>query len=121
MIGVAVLAVLLAVVWAVTAFLYRRDARAAHATIASRDRLIGEKNERLTILADALDAERSAHRATTATLDHYVYAGDRTSMVGQQVGPTTLRDYLTAVDAVYDPATDTTRVGFAFGLHEVTS
>lgn len=72
MIGVAVLAVLLAVVWAVTAFLYRRDARAAHATIASRDRLIGEKNERLTILADALDAERSAHRATTATLDHYV-------------------------------------------------
>lgn len=42
-------------------------------------------------------------------------------MVGQQVGPTTLRDYLTAVDAVYDPATDTTRVGFAFGLHEVTA
>ena len=46
------------------------------------------------------------------------YQGDRTAMVGQKVGPTTLRDYLTAVDAVYDPATDTTRVGFAFGLHE---
>lgn len=72
MIGVAVLAVLLAVVWAVTAFLYRRDARAAHATIASRDRLIGEKNERLTILADALDAERTAHRGTTSILDHYI-------------------------------------------------
>ena len=72
MIGVAVLAVLLAIVWAVTAFLYRRDARAAHATIWSRDRLIKGKNERLTILANALDAERAEHRSTANVLDSYI-------------------------------------------------
>lgn len=44
------------------------------------------------------------------------YAGDRRSMVGQVVGPTTLNDYATAVDAEYDAAADRTRVGFAFGI-----
>lgn len=34
------------------------------------------------------------------------------------MGPTTLQDYVTAVDAVYEEATDTTRIGFAFGLLE---
>jgi len=49
------------------------------------------------------------------------YSGDQTHMVGQRVGPTTLGDWLTAVDANYDAATDTTRVGFAFGILEVTA
>lgn len=47
---------------------------------------------------------------------HATYRGNVEHMVGQPVGPTTLGDYLTAVDAAYNPVTDTTRVGFAFGL-----
>lgn len=47
------------------------------------------------------------------------YKGDRRSSVGQQMGPTTMRDYVTAVEAEYDEETDTTRLGFAFGLLEV--
>lgn len=37
-------------------------------------------------------------------------------MVGQVVGPTTLNDVATAVDAEYDATADRTRVGFAFGI-----
>ncbi|MDO8308593.1 MAG: hypothetical protein Q7V58_09610 [Actinomycetota bacterium] len=44
------------------------------------------------------------------------YPGDVTHMVGQPVGPTTVGDYLTAVEATHDPDSGTTRVGFAYGL-----
>jgi len=47
---------------------------------------------------------------------HLTYQGNVEHIIGQPVGPTTLGDYLTAVTAPYDPATDTTNVGFAFGL-----
>ena len=50
----------------------RSRAKTNATTIASRDRLIGEKNERLTILANALDAERGEHRSTTNVLDTYI-------------------------------------------------
>ena len=42
------------------------------------------------------------------------YPGDVTHIVGEVKGPNMLREYLTAVTADYDPATDVTRVGFAY-------
>ena len=51
---------------------------------------------------------------TRPALRWATYAGDRRSMVGQVVGPTTLNDFATAVDAEYDATADRTRVGFAF-------
>lgn len=53
---------------------------------------------------------------TRPALRWATYAGDRRSMVGQVVGPTTLNDFATAVDAEYDATADRTRVGFAFGI-----
>lgn len=53
---------------------------------------------------------------TRPALRWATYAGDRRSMVGQVVGPTTLNDFATAADAEYDAAADRTRVGFAFGI-----
>lgn len=44
---------------------------------------------------------------------HAAYRGDCTHIVGEVKGPTTYGQYQTAVDAVYDAATDRTRVGFA--------
>ena len=49
-------------------------------------------------------------------LQHATYRGDVTHMVGQPVGPTMENDFLTAVEATFDPETNTTRVGFAYGL-----
>ncbi len=42
------------------------------------------------------------------------YPGNVEHIVGEIKGPNTFNEYLTAVTAVYDPATDTTRVGFAY-------
>jgi hypothetical protein len=45
------------------------------------------------------------------------YSGDVTHIVGEVKGPNTLNELVTAVTAVYDPETDKTRVGFAYGDH----
>lgn len=46
------------------------------------------------------------------------YPGNCTEVVGRQLmGPNTLGERLTPVIAVYDPETDTTRMGFAYGDH----
>lgn len=42
------------------------------------------------------------------------YPGDARSILGEVKGPNTIGEFLTAVAADYDPATDTTRVGFAY-------
>jgi hypothetical protein len=44
------------------------------------------------------------------------YPGNVVDSVGDVKGPNTLGEWLTAVGADYDPATDVTRVGFAFGI-----
>lgn len=44
---------------------------------------------------------------------HATYRGDCTHIVGEVKGPTTYGQHQTAVTAVYDEATDRTRVGFA--------
>jgi hypothetical protein len=44
---------------------------------------------------------------------HATYRGDQTHIVGEVKGPTTYDQWQAAVDAVYDQATDRTRVGFA--------
>lgn len=43
------------------------------------------------------------------------FPGNACEAIGQTVGPTTLRERLTAVTADYDPATNVTRVGYAYG------
>lgn len=43
---------------------------------------------------------------------HANYPGDCTHMVGEVKGPTTYGQLQVAVDAVFDPATGKTRVGF---------
>lgn len=46
------------------------------------------------------------------------YNGDVTEVVGKQyMGPNLLGEKLTPVVAVYDPETNKTRVGFAYGDH----
>ena len=42
------------------------------------------------------------------------YPGDVRHIVGEIKGPNTLGEYLTAVTAEHDPATNTTRGGFAY-------
>jgi hypothetical protein len=42
------------------------------------------------------------------------YPGDVTHIVGEIKGPNTWGEYMTALTAEHDPATDKTRVGFAF-------
>jgi hypothetical protein len=49
------------------------------------------------------------------------YIGDATHMVGEVKGPNTLGEPLTAVEAVYDPETNTTRVGFTYAKVEVST
>jgi hypothetical protein len=44
------------------------------------------------------------------------YYGDVTHIIGEVKGPNTLDEMLQAVTAVYDPETDRTRVGFAYGV-----
>lgn len=44
------------------------------------------------------------------------YPGDVTCMVGQLVGPNTFGEVLKCVVAAYNPATDTTRAGFAYWI-----
>ena len=50
----------------------RRRAKALTSTVESKDRVIKGKSERLMIRAKALDDERSDHRSTARTLDHYI-------------------------------------------------
>lgn len=52
---------------------------------------------------------RTAHRFAT-------YPGDVAHMAKRHevVGPNTLGEFMTAIAATYDPATDKTRVGFDF-------
>jgi hypothetical protein len=42
------------------------------------------------------------------------YPGDNTHIIGEVKGPNTLGEALRAVTADYDPAADTTRVGFSY-------
>ncbi len=51
---------------------------------------------------------------------HLTYRADVRHIVGEVKGPNLLDECLTAVTADYDPATGTTRVGFAIGIHEAT-
>ena len=52
---------------------------------------------------------------TTATPARFAtYPGNCTHMIGEVKGPNTLGEALRVVTADYDPATDTTRVGFAY-------
>jgi hypothetical protein len=46
------------------------------------------------------------------------YSGDVRHIIGEVKGPNLLDEVLTAVTADYDEASDTTRVGFAFGVHK---
>lgn len=43
------------------------------------------------------------------------FPGDAREAIGQTVGPTTLRERLTAVTADYNPDTNVTRVGYVYG------
>ncbi len=52
--------------------------------------------------------------APRAASRHANYPGDARHIVGEVKGPNTFGEFLTAVDAEYDPATDRTRVGFAY-------
>ena len=48
-------------------------------------------------------------------MKHLTYPGNvESTAIGQLVGPNTMREFLVAVDARYDPETDTTRVGFRY-------
>lgn len=42
------------------------------------------------------------------------YPGDNRHVIGEVKGPNTLGEALRAVTAEYDPATDSTRVGFSY-------
>lgn len=48
---------------------------------------------------------------------HATYPHDHTDGVGQLLGPDTTGAFVTAVEATYDAASDTTRLGFAYGIH----
>jgi hypothetical protein len=44
------------------------------------------------------------------------YNGDARPSVGELMGPTTMFEMVQVVDAVYDEKTNTTRLGFAYGV-----
>lgn len=49
------------------------------------------------------------------------YTGDHRHAVGRVMGPTySGAEVLTVVSATYDPTTDRTRLGLAYGVHRVT-
>lgn len=49
---------------------------------------------------------------------HLNYKGNCTAeAVGQIMGPNTMGELLTVVEAAYDPAADKTRLGLAYGVH----
>ena len=51
---------------------------------------------------------------------HATYPGNVEHIVGEIKGPNTIGERLTAVEAIYDPEVDKTRVGFAYTTtHEV--
>lgn len=45
------------------------------------------------------------------------YAGDRRGALWQVMGPNSFRERMTVVEATYDPATDRTTLGLAYGVH----
>ena len=47
------------------------------------------------------------------------YKGDRRGAVGQVMGPNLLSEYLTVVAADYDEAVGKTRLGLAYGVHQL--
>lgn len=50
------------------------------------------------------------------------YPGDVSYVVGYPMGPTHTHpdDYVTVVEATYDPEKNTTRLGFAYGIINLT-
>lgn len=52
--------------------------------------------------------------STAAPARFATYPGDCTHIVGEVKGPNNLGEAMRAVTADYDPAADTTRVGFAY-------
>lgn len=49
------------------------------------------------------------------------YSGDRTAeAVGKVMGPNLLGEYLTVVSAEFDEATNKTRMGLSYGIHNLT-
>lgn len=57
---------------------------------------------------------------TPAPVRWATYNADVRHIVGEVKGPNLLGEMLTAVTAEHDPETGQTRVGFAYGRHEVT-
>lgn len=55
-----------------------------------------------------------------APSSHLNYPGDVRHIVGEVKGRNYLGEWFTAVDAHYDADTDTTRVGFAIGIHDTS-
>lgn len=60
-------------------------------------------------------------KATPKPVRFANYRGDVRHIVGEVKGPNMLGESLTAVTADYDGVADRTRVGFAYGVHEVRS
>lgn len=56
---------------------------------------------------------------TPAASRHATYPSDARHMVGEVYGPNTLGEVLTAVIATFDQETGATRVGFAYGEHDL--
>lgn len=46
------------------------------------------------------------------------YNGECRESVGEVMGPNTMGEYLTVVEALYDPDSNTTRLGFSYGTQE---
>jgi hypothetical protein len=47
------------------------------------------------------------------------YKGDHRGSVGRVMGPNLLNEYLTVVEANYDAAAGTSRLGLAYGVHKL--
>lgn len=47
------------------------------------------------------------------------YNGDHRGSVGRVMGPNLLNEYLTVVEANYDEAAGTSRLGLAYGVHKL--
>lgn len=52
---------------------------------------------------------------------HLNYHGDTRGNLGQIMGPNTMGEYLTVVEEVYNPDTDRTRLGLAYGVHKLVT
>lgn len=45
------------------------------------------------------------------------YPGDHRGSIGEVMGPNTYDEFLTVTEADYDPDTNRTRLGLAYGIH----